>query len=535
MKLKKRIKKRNNTIKAVNKFDASLLTEYAVTETQEIYLITQMGTIMQSSSKGGKISPMYFDSKAYKNSDVYKQMDDVKKANSDYLTFKKDQAKARKQAKELEEQENRPWYEKAWDTTKTFTGEITGYYDYIRATEGVDPRTHAKLTTAQRTAAGAMALAGFIPIVGWAGRAAKGGVAIYRTAKVLNAADHALDAYKTTKGFAALQKTEKGIYALAAANGMGEGITGRDFLGNKLTEEQKQQSLIQAFSILGLGAASKFIGGKPANIPFNTYSKQYAQATAKNAQNTIREIGKQIGKVDVPVGAKVLKMAGNGPIQPKVLAIETKTLSEVKQGLGEKLAKKQKQVNKELSGGSEGRGTHLSKTEVGKADLNVLRQKLNVPETHTIAVGKTDISGLEEKIFEGSSIKVRREAGLPDLDDIMPNREIRAPYDGSNPRHIQFMKHAEEGVINEFDMAIKKLGVNPNEVEGTLVVHQSNPRGVCSICTQGMTNPNKEAGIFMQLTKKYPNLTIKVTTEVKDGIRVSGKENFILLNGKLVE
>ncbi|OIK10579.1 pre-toxin TG domain-containing protein, partial [Bacillus sp. MUM 13] len=302
-------------------------------------------------SQGGKISPLSFDSKAYKNSDVYKLMDDVKKANSDYLTFKKDQAKARKQAKELKEQENRPWYEKAWDTAKTFTGEITGYYDFIRATEGVDPVTHEKLSAAQRAAAAAMAAAGFIPVVGWAGRAAKGGVAIYRTAKVLNAADHALDAYKTTKGFAALQKTEKGLYALAAANGMGEGITGRDFLGNKLTEEQKQQSLMQAFSILGLGAASKFIGGKPANIPFNTYSKQYAQATAINAQNTIREIGKQIGKIDVPVGAKVLKMAGNGPIQPKVLAVETKTLSEVKQGLGEKMAKKK--VNRELSGGSE--------------------------------------------------------------------------------------------------------------------------------------------------------------------------------------
>ncbi|PTY79269.1 hypothetical protein B5V89_06510 [Heyndrickxia sporothermodurans] len=171
----------------------------------------------------------------------------------------------------------------------------------------------------------------------------------------------------------------------------------------------------------------------------------------------------------------------------------------------------------------------------GKAELDVLRQKLSVPETHTIAVGKTDIPGLEGEIFEGSSIKVRREAGLHDLDDIMPNREIRAPYDGTNPRHIQFIKHAEEGVINEFDMAIKKLGVNPNEVEGTLVIHQSNPRGVCSICTQGMTNPNKEAGIFMQLTKKYPNLTIKVTTEVKEGIRVSGKESFILRNGRLVE
>ncbi|MEI3614140.1 hypothetical protein [Pseudogracilibacillus sp. SO30301A] len=162
-------------------------------------------------------------------------------------------------------------------------------------------------------------------------------------------------------------------------------------------------------------------------------------------------------------------------------------------------------------------------------------KKLNVPGTHTIAVGKTDIPGLEGKIFEGSSIKVRKEAGLPDLDDIMPNREIRAPYDGTNPRHIQFIKHAEEGVINEFDMTIKKLGVNQNELEGTLVIHQSNPRGVCSICMQGMTNSNKESGIFMQLTKKYLNLTIIVTTEVKEGIKVSGKESFILRNGKLVE
>ncbi|WP_240501978.1 T7SS effector LXG polymorphic toxin, partial [Bacillus sp. MUM 13] len=49
-------KKRDNTIKAVNKFDASLLTEYAVSEQQENYLITLLGTIMNSSSQGGKIS-----------------------------------------------------------------------------------------------------------------------------------------------------------------------------------------------------------------------------------------------------------------------------------------------------------------------------------------------------------------------------------------------------------------------------------------------------------------------------------------------
>jgi hypothetical protein len=177
----------------------------------------------------------------------------------------------------------------------------------------------------------------------------------------------------------------------------------------------------------------------------------------------------------------------------------------------------------------------VSKIDIGKADLDALRSKWNVPETHTVAVGKSDIPGLEGLKFEGGSIKVRREAGLPDLDETMPDREIRAPYDGTNPRHIQFIKHAEEGVISEFDLAVKKLGINPNDLEGTLYIHQSNPRGVCSICTQGLTNPNKEPGIFMKLTNKYPNLTIKVSTEVKDSIRVTGKQDFILKNGKIIE
>ncbi|WP_419883535.1 hypothetical protein ACN6MY_08280 [Peribacillus sp. B-H-3] len=305
-----------------------------------------------------------------------------------------------------------------------------------------------------------------------------------------------------------------------------------------MTEEQKQQSLNQAFSILGFGAASKFIGGKPAHIPFNTYSKQYAQATAKNAQNTLREIGKQIGKVDVPVGAKVLKMATNGPIQPKVLAIETKTLSEVKSGLGEKLAKKkeQKQVNKELSGGSEGTGK--GKISVGKEDLDALRKKWNVPETNTIAMGRTDIKGLEDLTFEGGSPEVRKEAGLPSLDEILPDREIKAPYNHlKNPKLAQFTRHAEEGVLNEFDSAVKKAGIEPSDIAGALRIHQSNPRGVCNKCSKGLlkTYPIEKSGIFYQASKKYPNLTIVVTSEIDEGVKTNGLISFVLKDGKIIE
>ncbi|MFB7642540.1 pre-toxin TG domain-containing protein [Peribacillus butanolivorans] len=52
---------------------------------------------------------------------------------------------------------------------KTFTGEFTGYYHSIRASTGVYPVTGRKLSEAERIAA-----AGFILVIGWAGRAIKG-------------------------------------------------------------------------------------------------------------------------------------------------------------------------------------------------------------------------------------------------------------------------------------------------------------------------------------------------------------------------
>ena len=68
------------------------------------------------------------------------------KQSSEYLSFKKQQAEERRIAKEQEEIANRPWYEKTWDVVCNFTGEVTGYYDYKRAADGVDPVTGEKLT-----------------------------------------------------------------------------------------------------------------------------------------------------------------------------------------------------------------------------------------------------------------------------------------------------------------------------------------------------------------------------------------------------
>ena len=158
-------------------------------------------------------------------------------------------------------------------------------------------------------------------------------------------------------------------------------------------------------------------------------------------------------------------------------------------------------------------------------ELSNLRRKWKVPETDTIAVGKTNVPGLEGKVFEGGSPKVRKEAGLPDLDEAFPDRTVRSPF--NNPRA---RNHAEEGIFAQFEAAIQNM--DSEKVRGTLEIHQSNPSGVCTSCISGITNKSAKEGIFLQFSKKYPNLKIVVTSFEKEGIRKVGRLNFIIQNGK---
>ena len=141
-----------------------------------------------------------------------------------------------------------------------------------------------------------------------------------------------------------------------------------------------------------------------------------------------------------------------------------------------------------LENGSREGLTSAELAGVEKADA--LRHKLGVPETDTIAVGKTDVKGMEGVTFEGQSPKVRSEAGLPDLDEIWVERNIKSP--GNNPL---FTRHAEEALAND----------------------------------------NVSPGVLKQLSLKYPNLRIEVTSEILPDVKVIGKSNFVIQNGQYVE
>ncbi|MCY7759488.1 T7SS effector LXG polymorphic toxin [Bacillus inaquosorum] len=287
---------RRDTITAVDKLDESLTTEYQNLESLDNAVLTKYSVLMQATSNGKSASPMYYDKKAFHSNEVYKSVIEVEKQGTTYIDAKAQQAEARRLQEKAEEEANKPWYEKTWEGVCNFTGEVTGYYDYKRATEGVDPVTGEKLSAAERVTAGAMAAAGFIPVVGWAGRAFKGGKAIYKTGKAAIAAEHALDAYKTGKSLDILKMSEMGAYGLVASNGFSEAVTGRDMFGNKVSEEKRKQGALEAaLSLVGAGALAKHID---KGIPL-----------AKSPQAAKVELGKkildQVKEFKVPTNVKI--------------------------------------------------------------------------------------------------------------------------------------------------------------------------------------------------------------------------------------
>ncbi|MGG0739318.1 T7SS effector LXG polymorphic toxin [Niallia taxi] len=264
-------KRRTKTMDAVEEADQELKDEYMSSEGEEAYAIQLFSALLGATKQGSSISPIQFDAEAYHQSDIYKLKGEAEEATISYLTYKQQEQEAREIAE-------RPVVEKVWDGVKTFVGEFTGYYDYKRAVEGVDPVTGEKMSTAQRIAAGGMALAGFIPIVGWAGRAVKGGKGIYSAAKGINAAENAMSTYKSVQAFSTLEKTEMGIYGLLSANGLSEYTTGKDMFGNELTAEQRQASLTQSIF---------------AGLPFVPGMAKEAGKLGQQALNSTVQIGKQ--------------------------------------------------------------------------------------------------------------------------------------------------------------------------------------------------------------------------------------------------
>lgn len=88
--------KRTETIDKVNEIDHKWTTEYAKSEEDQAAVTALMEQLKVSSTRGGVVSPLYFNAAAYKNSEAYKNLEVRKKETAQYLKVKKEEAENRR-------------------------------------------------------------------------------------------------------------------------------------------------------------------------------------------------------------------------------------------------------------------------------------------------------------------------------------------------------------------------------------------------------------------------------------------------------
>ncbi|WP_187443578.1 T7SS effector LXG polymorphic toxin [Rossellomorea aquimaris] len=99
-------RQREDTLDSVNRFDEELKREYQHLEVSEQILAGLMRQLMESSSQGSHISPLYFNATAYYSSDAYQLTDDITAQTDSYLKFKEAQEQAREPKPIPEEEVN---------------------------------------------------------------------------------------------------------------------------------------------------------------------------------------------------------------------------------------------------------------------------------------------------------------------------------------------------------------------------------------------------------------------------------------------